>query len=123
MIIFDRCVCKVDGALLSMNQKGTLTLEGNPQAVETIALELAGFSPVPKKSKLTLTNAQPPSGFEFDYVDSFGQTKQHTISLEFLGSGLRYQFVGVTLDPKVDFGAASITTSDWSFEGTISKWE
>lgn len=120
--LYDQGYVEIDGALLAQNQQFVLTLEGDDQDVETIALGWAGITPTPKKSMLTLTNVVPPQGFEFDPFDSVANSVEHEIRLR-LGNGKSYRFSGFARKPKLEGGVGKTLQNDWELHGSVSSWE
>src|SRR5678815_978143 len=94
LALYDRAFVFCKGQLLGESSGGQLEYQGENQPVETLAKELAGFTPVPKRAMLRVNSFVPAAGFEFDVVDSYLKNEILTFKVQFGGSGLAMEADG-----------------------------
>src|SRR5678815_4245570 len=114
LALYDRAFVFCKGQLLGESSGGQLEYQGENQPVETLAKELAGFTPVPKRAMLRVNSFVPAAGFEFDVVDSYLKNEILTFKVQFGGSGLAMEADGWINPPSISWSATDSSKLDFS---------
>lgn len=87
--------------------------------VETLLLGMAGFSVGPQKVMVSVDNAIPQAGMEFDWVGI--ALAQQAITLGFKLAGKTYTCTGDVRTVKAGTKVSDANTVSWEFHGKITS--
>lgn len=109
----------VNNRLLAEASKCTPRISSNDNEVNTMVKGFAGFSDGPGKVEITIENAVPKKGYEFDFVDAVNNKK--TVTLTVISGGRRQTTTGrfLTAEWSNDVGSSTVLTA--SYTGTTFK--
>jgi hypothetical protein len=121
--LYDQFYVSVDGQLLAENQELSISLEGDDQDVMTIVKGFAGETPSPKKVVVSLKNAVPSTGFEFDFWGAALRKSKHKLRLQSASTGKSLTSEGSFRKPKIEAGVGKSVQNDVEFHGGPGDWQ
>lgn len=112
-------VIQINGRTLAEATKVTITVTSNDMEVNTMAQGFAGFSDGPGKTEVSIENAVPKRGYEFDFVEAV-RSKQ-AVTIVALSGARRHRTEGRIKDASWSNATDATTLLSANFTGKMLK--
>lgn len=116
LALYDRAVFFANGAMFAEARKVTVKHENNAQDIITMQKGLAGFSPGYGRVTMTVDNAVPQTGLEFDYISSLQNLD--IIEVTLFRAAKKITCKGVIKNVDENYDAESPSAVSFDFTGT-----
>lgn len=120
--VYDNAWVYIGGKLLEESTSVETNIENNDQDVFTLRKGFAGETPSPKKRVTTIENAQPRTGFEFEFEKAELECWIVPLGIQ-LGSGKMMLADGFIRNVRLSAGVGQSTTVSFEHHGEANAFE
>lgn len=119
-ILYALCEVYLDGAKATEETSVKLNADSKAQVIDTVAKGFAGVSPGSKMITITVDNAVPSAGFEFDPSSHVGTLK--VVELTLFAAGQTLTTKGFITSYSFQHSANSPSSLSFEFVGEFAEW-
>lgn len=119
--LYTQVYVTINGKLLLEHASMTLNRSSGAQPVNTVGRGFAGVSPGAPVSSITIENALPVAGFEFNAQDYLKELE--TVEIGLLAAGLAFTSEGFIMEDTLQHGVSSASGYSFQFMGDFSKFQ
>ncbi len=119
--LYSSCEVYIDGAKATEETSVKVTFDSKASVIDTVSRGFAGVSPGSRMITLTVDNAVPSAGFEFDPTISIRDLQVREITLFAAGKTLTSK--GFIMSSSFSHSVNAASTLSFEFSGDYATWE